>query len=55
MIEDKNLLAITDGDIRRGLLKDLSLTDKVLKIIKKKPITINENLNVNKNNTIIRF
>ncbi len=50
MIEDKKKLVgvITDGDIRRGLLKDLSLTDKVLKIIKKKPITINENLNVNK-------
>ena len=39
---------VTDGDIRRGLLKDLSLNDKVLKIIKKKPITINENFDVKK-------
>ena len=50
MIEENQKLigVVTDGDIRRGLLKDLSLNDKVLKIIKKKPITISENFDIKK-------
>ncbi|MDC1177948.1 sugar phosphate nucleotidyltransferase [Candidatus Pelagibacter sp.] len=50
MIEENQKLVgvITDGDIRRGLLKDLSLNDKVSKIIKKKPFTIKENFCVKK-------
>ena len=33
---------ITDGDIRRGLLAGLTLTDKIARIIQKNPITLSE-------------
>ncbi|ENX3946833.1 nucleotidyltransferase family protein [Photobacterium damselae] len=38
--QDKKLLGmVTDGDIRRGLLNDLVLTDSVTKVMNSKPIT----------------
>ncbi|TOB47696.1 CBS domain-containing protein, partial [Vibrio parahaemolyticus] len=38
--QDKKLLGmITDGDIRRGLLNDLMLTDPVAKVMNSNPIT----------------
>lgn len=38
--QDKKLLGmITDGDIRRGLLNELVLTDSVVKVMNSKPIT----------------
>ncbi|MDO6686264.1 MULTISPECIES: nucleotidyltransferase family protein [unclassified Agarivorans] len=38
--QDKKLLGmVTDGDIRRGLLNDLMLTDTVAKVMNPKPIT----------------
>jgi CBS domain-containing protein len=38
--QDKKLLGmITDGDIRRGLLNDLVLTDSVAKVMNSEPIT----------------
>ena len=41
---NKKLLGtITDGDIRRGLIKKLSLSDKVEKIYNKNFLSINEN------------
>lgn len=47
--ENQKLIGIiTDGDIRRGLLKNLSLNDNVSKIIKKKPITIQDKFSDNK-------
>ncbi|MBN3493414.1 nucleotidyltransferase family protein [Vibrio neptunius] len=41
--QDKKLLGmITDGDIRRGLLNDLVLTDSVAKVMNSKPITADQ-------------
>ena len=38
--EDKKLLGtVTDGDVRRGILKGIALTDKVEKIMNPKPVT----------------
>jgi len=52
--ENQKLIGIiTDGDIRRGLLKNLSLNDNVLKIIKKKPIIIQEKFSANKINNLL--
>ena len=36
---DKLLGSVTDGDIRRGLLKDLSLEDTIDKVMNKSPLT----------------
>jgi dTDP-glucose pyrophosphorylase len=45
LVTKKNKLigTITDGDIRRGLLKGFTLKDKVKKIMKKNAITVGEN------------
>lgn len=41
--KDQKLLGmITDGDIRRGLLNDLTLTDSVAKVMNSKPITVKQ-------------
>ncbi len=37
---------ITDGDIRRGLIKSFDLTTKISKILKKQPITVNSNIKI---------
>ncbi len=43
--ESKVIGVITDGDIRRGLLKEVSLQEEVRKIANMSPILINKNLN----------
>ena len=48
LVVDKNnklIGTITDGDIRRGLLKGLTTKDKVNSIINKKPVTANSKVN----------
>ncbi|MEZ8144271.1 alcohol dehydrogenase [Enterovibrio norvegicus FF-454] len=35
---------VTDGDIRRGLLNDLTLTDSVTKVMNLNPITVSQNI-----------
>ena len=42
--KNKFLGTIVDGDIRRGLLKGISLKDNIKKIINKKPITVGINV-----------
>jgi len=39
---------ITDGDIRRGLLKGLTVKDKINSVINKKPIAVNSKVNISK-------
>jgi len=41
---NKFIGTVTDGDIRRGLLKGLSLKDKILKITNKEPIVISPDI-----------
>ena len=36
---------VTDGDIRRGLLRGYSINEKLAKIMKKKSITVGPNVN----------
>ena len=45
LIAKKNKLigTVTDGDVRRGLLKGYSLKEKVGRIMKKKSITVSKN------------
>ena len=45
--DSKNKLigTITDGDIRRGLLRGLNLESKIGKIINKKPLIVKQNMN----------
>ena len=47
LVAKKNKLigTVTDGDIRRGLLKGYSLKEKVSRIMKKKSITVSKNTN----------
>jgi dTDP-glucose pyrophosphorylase/predicted transcriptional regulator len=47
LVAKKNKLigTVTDGDIRRGLLKGYSLNEKVSRIMKKKSITVSKNTN----------
>ena len=47
MIVDKNSLigVLTDGDIRRALLKGFDLNDKIENIIKKNPLLIKKSSN----------
>ena len=43
VVVDKNNIVkgtVTDGDIRRGLIKKIELSDNVSKIMKKKPVMI---------------
>ena len=44
LVMKKNRLVgtVVDGDIRRGLLKGISLNDKIYKILNKKPTTVGE-------------
>lgn len=39
---------ITDGDIRRGLIKNISITEKIIKITNKKTRVTHQNINSNK-------
>ena len=48
--KNKLVGTIVDGDIRRGLLKGLNLNDKISKVLNRKPLTIN--VNVEKNEAI---
>ena len=43
----KLLGTITDGDVRRGLLKGLTTKDKISSVINKNPITVNSSVNIN--------
>ena len=50
LVIDKNkklIGTITDGDVRRGLLRGLTTKDKISSIIHKNPITINSEANQN--------
>ena len=43
--KNKKLIgSITDGDIRRGLIKNLSVDDKIKRIVNKNPIYVNQNM-----------
>ena len=48
--KNKLVGTIVDGDIRRGLLKGLNLNDKISKVLNRKPLTVN--VNVEKNEAI---
>ena len=48
LVENKNkkfLGTITDGDIRRGLSRGLSLKSNIIKIVNSNPITVNYEIN----------
>ena len=61
LVIDKNkklIGTITDGDVRRGLLRGLTTKDKISSIIHKNPITINSGANQNqvkKNDVKIQY
>ena len=38
---------ITDGDVRRGLIKNISITEKIIKITNKKTKVTHQNINSN--------
>ena len=47
---------ITDGDVRRGLLRGLTTKDKILSIINKNPVTANYQANTNQiKKTMLKF
>ena len=56
LIAKKNKLVgtVTDGDVRRGLLKGFSLNDKVQKIMKKNSITVYQNVSAKSVKEIMR-
>ena len=45
VVDNKNKLisSISDGDVRRGILKGVKIDDRITKIHNKKPITFHEN------------
>ena len=55
--KNKKLIGtITDGDVRRGLLKGLTTKDKIISIINKNPVTANYQANTNQiKKAMLRF
>ena len=56
VVDNKNKLigTITDGDVRRGLLKGFNLNDRIEKIIHRNPIVVLEEIKKNEVTTLIR-
>ena len=50
-----NLLGtITDGDIRRGLLKNYTMNDEVRKIYNKKPVVVKKALSIKQIDNVLK-
>ena len=49
IVDDQGLLlgTVTDGDIRRGILKGISLNESVSLIMNKKPVIVGSNISRN--------
>ena len=52
--DNKLLGTITDGDIRRGLLKNYTMNDEVRKIYNKKPVVVKKALSIKQIDNVLK-